>query len=38
VIVNAQPTPFDDVADAVFRQPIGEILPVLCDVRGARTT
>ena len=36
VIVNAQPTPFDDVADAVFRQPIGEILPVLCDVRGTR--
>ena len=38
VIVNAQPTPFDDVADAVFRQTIGEILPVLCDARGTRTT
>jgi NAD-dependent deacetylase len=37
VIVNAQPTPFDDVADAVFRQPIGEILPMLCDVPGTRT-
>ena len=30
VIVNAEPTPFDELADAVFRQPIGEILPVLC--------
>lgn len=30
VIVNAQPTPFDDVADAVLRQPIGEILPAIC--------
>jgi NAD-dependent protein deacetylase/lipoamidase len=29
VIVNAQPTPFDAIADAVFRDPIGEILPVL---------
>lgn len=27
VIVNAQPTPFDDVADAVYRDPIGEVLP-----------
>jgi NAD-dependent deacetylase len=27
VIVNAQPTPFDDVADAVLHQPIGETLP-----------
>jgi NAD-dependent deacetylase len=30
VIVNAEPTPFDEIADAVLRQPIGEILPVLC--------
>ena len=30
VIINAEPTPFDDIADAVFRQPIGEILPLLC--------
>jgi NAD-dependent deacetylase len=29
VVVNAQPTPYDDVADAVLRQPIGEILPAL---------
>jgi NAD-dependent deacetylase len=31
VIVNAEPTPFDELADAVLRQPIGELLPVLCD-------
>lgn len=30
VIVNAQPTPFDDLADAVLRAPIGEVLPELC--------
>jgi NAD-dependent deacetylase len=29
VIVNAQPTPFDDIADAVFREPIGDVLPAL---------
>ena len=29
VIVNAQETPFDDVADAVFRDPIGKALPAL---------
>jgi NAD-dependent deacetylase len=33
VIVNAQPTPFDDIADAVFREPIGEVLPALCGGR-----
>ena len=27
VIVNAQPTPFDEVADAVFNGPISEVLP-----------
>ena len=32
VIVNAEPTPFDEIADAVLGQPIGEILPVLCAV------
>lgn len=31
VIVNAQPTPFDKIADAVFRVPIAEVLPALCD-------
>jgi NAD-dependent deacetylase len=30
VIVNAEQTPFDERADAVFRQPIGEIMPLLC--------
>jgi len=30
VIVNAEPTPFDDQVHAVLRQPIGEILPMLC--------
>jgi NAD-dependent deacetylase len=30
VIVNAQPTPFDDIADAVVREPIGDVLPRLC--------
>jgi NAD-dependent deacetylase len=29
VIVNAQPTPFDGIADAVFAQPISEILPAI---------
>ena len=30
VILNAEPTPFDPIADAVLRAPIGEILPILC--------
>ena len=30
VIVNAEPTPFDEHADAVLRAPIGDVLPVLC--------
>ncbi len=30
VIVNAEPTPFDDMADEVLREAIGEILPALC--------
>ena len=29
VIINADPTPFDDIADAVIREPIGAILPAL---------
>ena len=33
VIVNAEPTPYDDLADAALRMPIGEILPVLCGAR-----
>jgi NAD-dependent protein deacetylase/lipoamidase len=30
VIVNAEPTPFDHLADAVFHEPIGQVLPRLC--------
>ena len=30
VIINAEPTPFDEVADAVFHQSISEVLPQLC--------
>ena len=29
VIVNAEPTPFDEMADAVIRAPIGDVLPRL---------
>jgi NAD-dependent deacetylase len=32
VIVNAQPTQFDAIADAVVREPIGTVLPQLCAV------
>jgi NAD-dependent deacetylase len=35
VIVNAEPTPFDDLADAVLREPIGEVLPAVCGVATA---
>ncbi len=31
VIVNAEPTPFDDAADAVLNQSISEVLPKICD-------
>ena len=30
VIVNAQPTAMDDLADAVLRGAIGELLPAIC--------
>jgi NAD-dependent protein deacetylase/lipoamidase len=30
VIVNAEPTPFDELADAVIREPIGSVLPAIC--------
>jgi len=30
VILNAQPTPFDDLADAVFNDSISAVLPALC--------
>ena len=29
VIVNAEPTPFDDIADVVLREPIGKTLPLI---------
>ncbi|MEV3937550.1 NAD-dependent protein deacylase [Glycomyces sp. NPDC049804] len=32
VVVNAEPTPYDDVADAVLREPIGDVLPRLLGV------
>jgi NAD-dependent deacetylase len=35
-ILNAEPTPFDDIADAVFRRPIAEVLPSLCAAVGGR--
>ena len=30
VIINAQPTQFDSIADAVIREPIGQVLSSLC--------
>jgi NAD-dependent deacetylase len=33
VILNAEPTPFDDIADAVLRVSIGESLPIVCGAR-----
>ncbi|WP_433338326.1 SIR2 family NAD-dependent protein deacylase [Spirillospora sp. CA-294931] len=32
VIMNAQPTPYDELADAVLREPIGRTLPRLVDL------
>lgn len=32
VVINAEPTPYDDLASAVLREPIGEILPALLEV------
>ncbi len=29
VVVNADPTPYDSLADAVLREPIGDVLPLL---------
>ena len=31
VIVNNQPTAMDDLADALLREPIGEVLPAICE-------
>jgi NAD-dependent deacetylase len=33
VIVNAEPTPMDDVADLVIQQRIGDVLPTLLDCK-----
>ncbi|WP_318839276.1 SIR2 family NAD-dependent protein deacylase [Actinomadura montaniterrae] len=30
IIVNRDPTPYDDLADEVVREPIGEAVPALC--------
>jgi NAD-dependent deacetylase len=38
VIVNAQPTQFDELADAVIDAPIGEVLPTICGINPVRPT
>ena len=35
-ILNAEPTPFDDIADVVLQRPIAEVLPSLCAAAGGR--
>jgi NAD-dependent deacetylase len=37
VIINAEPTGFDDIADAVIRQQIGDVLPALAADRRSET-
>ena len=32
VIINAEPTPYDSVADTVLREPIGTVLPAIVDL------
>jgi NAD-dependent deacetylase len=34
IIVNRTPTPYDDIADAVLREPAGEVLPRLARAAG----
>jgi NAD-dependent deacetylase len=34
VIINAQPTPYDDIANAVLREPIGQVLPRIVCITG----
>jgi NAD-dependent deacetylase len=36
VIINAEPTPYDPVADAVLRDPIGQVLPRLVAAAGGQ--
>jgi NAD-dependent deacetylase len=38
VIINAEPTPLDDLADAVIRRSIGEVLPLICGVSSVAST
>ena len=38
IIVNAEPTPFDDAADAVLREPIGKVLPQIVNAQQANNT
>lgn len=38
VIINASPTPYDSIADAVLRDPIGTVLPELAAASGASPT
>jgi NAD-dependent deacetylase len=38
VIVNAEPTAFDDLADVVVRADIGEALPLICGAAGEEST
>ena len=33
-IINAEPTPYDDLADAVISDPISEVLPVVVASRA----
>ncbi|MDC0766370.1 SIR2 family NAD-dependent protein deacylase [Streptomyces sp. HD] len=37
IIVNAEPTPYDDQADEVIREPIGTALPTLLRTMGAES-
>lgn len=34
VVLNGEPTPYDDLADAVLREPLGELLPRLVELVG----
>ena len=34
VIINAEPTPFDDLADVVLNEPIGQVLQSICGGRA----
>lgn len=38
IILNAQPTPMDEIADVVLRAPIGETLPEMVRTKGSDTS